>query len=126
MRRRLKNFLPIVLFALAVQVLAPIAACWAAVVSASDPLFAAPICHGDGAPRAGQQDDPSGAQGAEKGCCVLCGMLHTGAPIDPPQAAVNFRIDHPVISVVWHDLALDSPTSRAGSPEQARAPPVLS
>ena len=44
MRRRLRNFLPIVLIALMVQILAPIAACWAASIAASDPLHAAIIC----------------------------------------------------------------------------------
>ena len=54
--RRLKNFLPIVLIALAVQIFAPIGACWAASIAASDPLAGAVICHGDGAPGAGQTD----------------------------------------------------------------------
>ena len=48
MRRRLKNFLPIVLIALAVQIFAPIGACWAASIAASDPLHGAAICHGNG------------------------------------------------------------------------------
>jgi len=48
MRRRLRNFLPIVLMALAVQIFAPIGACWAASIAASDPLHAAAICHDDG------------------------------------------------------------------------------
>ena len=38
MRRRLNNFLPIVLIALLVQIFAPIGACWAASIAASDPL----------------------------------------------------------------------------------------
>ena len=42
MRRRLRNFIPIVLMALAVQILAPIGACWAASIAASDPLHNAP------------------------------------------------------------------------------------
>ncbi|MBI5319843.1 DUF2946 domain-containing protein [Bradyrhizobium sp.] len=125
MRRRLKNFLPIVLIALAVQVFAPIAACWAAGVAASDPLSGAAICHGNGTAANGQ-DDQSGAQGAQRGCCGLCGVLHTGAPVDPPQTAAVFTFDRQVTSVVWHELALDPVTSRAGSPEQARAPPPLS
>ena len=125
MRRRLKKFLPIVLIALAVQVFAPIAACWAASIAASDPLSAATICHGNGGAGAGQ-DDQSGAQDALRGCCSLCGALHTGAPIDPPQTAVIFTFDRRATSVVWHELALDPATSRAGSPEQARAPPSLS
>jgi hypothetical protein len=54
--RRLKNFLPIVLIALAVQIFAPIGACWAATIAASDPLAGAVICHGNAAPGAGQTD----------------------------------------------------------------------
>ena len=42
--RRLKNFLPIVLIALMVQIFAPIGACWAASIAASDPLAGAAIC----------------------------------------------------------------------------------
>jgi hypothetical protein len=124
MRRRLKNFLPIVLIALAVQVFAPIAACWAAGIASSDPLSAAVICHGNGGGGT-SQDDPSGAQGAQK-CCGLCGVLHTGAPVDPPQTASLLTLERRITSVVWHDFALDPAVSRAGSPEQARAPPALS
>jgi hypothetical protein len=126
MRRRLKNFLPIVLIALAVQIVAPIAACWAAVIAASDPLSAAVICHGKGGAAAASQDDQSGAQGAQRGCCALCGVLHTGAPVDPPRTAILFTFERQVTSVVWHALALAPAASRAGSPEQARAPPALS
>ena len=45
MRRRLRKFLPVVLIALTVQILAPIGACWAASIAASNPLHAAAICH---------------------------------------------------------------------------------
>lgn len=125
MRGRLKTFLPIVLFALAVQVFAPIAACWAAGVAVSDPLAAAVICHGkDGA--GPSQDDPSSAPIAQRGCCTLCGVLHSGAPVDPPQVAFIFTFERRTTDVVWHAVALDPPTSRAGSPEQARAPPTFS
>ena len=125
MRRRLKNFLPIVLMALAVQIFAPIAACWAASIAASDPLSAAVICHGNGGSAASQDDQP-GTPGAETGCCGLCGVLHTGAPVDPPQTAALFSFGGGATSVVWREFALDPATSRAGSPEQARAPPALS
>lgn len=125
MRRRLKKFLPIVLMALAVQVFAPIAACWAAGIAASDPLSAAVICHGN-AGAGGVQDGQSGAGDARSGCCALCGVLHTGVPVDPPQTAAIFTFDRRATPVVWHELALDPVASRAGSPEQARAPPALS
>jgi DUF2946 family protein len=124
MRRRLKNFLPIVLIALAVQIFAPIAACWAAGIAASDPLSAAVICHGNGGTGA-SQDSQSGAPGTPRGCCTLCGTLHTGAPVDPPQTAAFFTFERRATQVVWHEIALEPATSRAGTPEQARAPPQL-
>jgi hypothetical protein len=125
MRRRLKNFLPIVLIALAVQIFAPIAACWAAGIAASDPLAAAAICHGNAA-ASGTPADQTGALGAQRGCCALCGVLQTGAPVDPPQTAALIAFERQVTSVVWHELVLDPATSRARSPAQARAPPALS
>lgn len=126
MRRRLKNFLAIVLAALALQVFAPIAVCWAASIGASDPLSAAVICHGNAGTGMGQ-DDLSGAQGdSQGGCCGLCGLLHTGAPVDPPQTTVIFIFGRETTPVVWHQFALDPAISRAGFPEQARAPPALS
>src|SRR5882724_5962794 len=85
MRRRLKNFLPIVLIALVVQIFAPIGACWAASIAASDPLAAAVICHGSGASGAGQTDQTG--HRAHDGCCSVCSVLQTGAPVDVPQIA---------------------------------------
>jgi hypothetical protein len=125
MRRRLKNFLPILLIALTVQIFAPIAACWAASIAASDPLAAAVICHGNAGAAGAGQADQSGTHGTPRGCCTLCGTLHTGAPLDPPQVAGIVMFDRQVTAVVWHELALDPTTSRAGTPEQARAPPQL-
>lgn len=125
MRRRLKQFLPIVLIALTVQIFAPIAACWAAGIAASDPLAAAVICHGNGGSDAALGDQ-NGTQNAQRGCCGLCGVLHTGAPVDPPQTAALFTFERQATSVVWHEFALEPAASRAGTPEQARAPPTLS
>jgi Protein of unknown function (DUF2946) len=124
MRGRLKKFLPIVLIALTVQIFAPIAACWAAGIAASDPLAGAVICHGNGGAGA-SQNDQGGAQNTPRGCCTLCGALQAGAPVEPPQTASVFTFDRRVTTVVWHELAVDPATSRAGSPEQARAPPQL-
>jgi hypothetical protein len=82
------------------------------------------ICHGNAA-AGGAQSDQTGTQGAQRGCCALCGVLHNGAPIDPPQTAAVLTFDRQITSVVWHELTLGPATSRAGSPEQARAPPQL-
>ena len=121
MRRRLKNFLPIVLIALVVQIFAPIGACWAASIAASDPLAAAVICHGGGGSGTGQIDHR-----AHDGCCSVCSVLQTGAPVDTPQTADVVAIDRHAERVVWVELTPDRFASRAGSHAQARAPPVLS
>jgi Protein of unknown function (DUF2946) len=124
MRRRLKNFLPIVLIALVVQIFAPIGACWAASIAASDPLAGAIICHGNGAPGA-EQTDQAGHR-AHDGCCSVCSVLQTGAPVDVPETAVAISFDRDHARVVWTEFNPDSFASRAGSHAQARAPPSIS
>ena len=127
MRKRLKNFLPIVLVALIVQIFAPIGATWAASIAASDPLAAAVICHGNAASAPGQTDqtNPTGHR-AHEGCCSVCSVLHTGAPVDVPQTAVAVAFDREPQRVVWVALTPDRFGSRAGSHAQARAPPSIS
>jgi hypothetical protein len=122
--RRLKNFLPIVLIALAVQIFAPIGACWAATISASDPLAGAVICHGNAAPGAGQADQAG--HRAHDGCCSVCSVLQTGAPVDVPQITAAIAIERDHARVVWIEFAPDRFASRAGSHAQARAPPAIS
>ena len=124
MRRRLRNFLPIVLIALAVQILAPIAACWAAGIAASDPLQAAAICHESGVSNSGQTEQTGQAR-AHDGCCPLCSVAHTGPSVDTPQTAVAAPYRQPE-RVVWLDRTPDLFGSRTGSQAQARAPPFIS
>jgi hypothetical protein len=122
--RWLKNFLPIVLIALMVQIFAPIGACWAASIAASDPLAGAVICHGSGAPGAGQTDQTN--HRAHDGCCSVCSVLQSGAPVDVPQAAASIAVDRDSTHVVWTESTPDRFASRAGSHAQARAPPSIS
>ena len=124
MRRRLKNFLPAVLIALVVQIFAPIGACWAASIAASDPLAAAVICHGN-APSTSGQTDQTGHR-AHEGCCSVCSVLQTGAPVDVPQTAEIISVDRQHASVAWVEFTPDRFASRAGSHAQARAPPSIS
>ena len=124
MRRRLGKFVPIVLIAVLVQIFAPIAATWAASIAASDPLHAAAICHGNAA-SVPNSSDQSGQHRAHEGCCSVCSVVHTGAPVDPPPAAFTT----PWLNaerVIWLDTAPDLFSSRAGSHAQARAPPSFS
>jgi hypothetical protein len=126
MRRRLRNFLPVVLIALAVQILAPIGACWAASIAASDPLHAAAICHDAAATpdQTNNQPDQTGQPRAHDGCSV-CSATHAGAPVETPQTAVAALYRQPE-HVVWFNLTPDLFGSRTGSQTQARAPPFIS
>jgi hypothetical protein len=130
MRRRLKNFLPIVLIALVVQIFAPIGACWAASIAASDPLSGAVICHGNAASTQEQTDqrqsDQTGGHRAHDGSCSVCSVLQTGAPVDGPLTAAVIAFDRRHARVAWLDFAPDLLGSRAGSHAQARAPPSIS
>jgi hypothetical protein len=123
MRRRLKNFFPIVLIALVVQIFAPIGACWAASIAASDPLAGAVICHGNAASTSAPSDQTG--HRAHDGCCSVCSVLSTGAPVDVPQIAEAISIDRAHVRVAWIELTPDRFGSRAGSHAQARAPPLL-
>jgi hypothetical protein len=128
MRRRLQKYLPIVLIALVVQILAPIAACWAAGIAASDPLGSALgsafICHANAA-SAPAQTGQGGDHRSHNGACSICCVAQAATAIDTPQqAAVTAPCRQPA-HVVWRDRAPDLPGARAGSNAQARAPPQL-
>jgi hypothetical protein len=123
MRRRLRKLFPILLIALAVQILAPIAACWAAGIAASDPLQVAVICHDNGISPSGSAD-PGGQSPAHDGCCSVCSIAHGGAPLDGPQTAIPTPYGA-ARRVVWLDRAPDLAGSRTGSHAQARAPPRM-
>ena len=121
MRRRFQKFLPVILIALVVQILAPVGATFAAAIAASDPLNAAPICHGGegGIPHG----DPNGR--AHDGACSVCCAAQAGS-LDTPKAepvAVPTRM---ATRVIWRDEAPDLLPARAGSHAQARAPPQAS
>ena len=121
MRARLQKFLPVVLLALVMQVLAPIAACWAAGQAVADPLQTAFICHS--ASEQGGPNDQTGTPTAHAGSCSICCLVQAGASLDsPPQAifAMPFRAAEPV---AWRPAADRLAVFRGGSNAQARAPP---
>src|SRR3954447_17368049 len=109
MRRRLEKFLPIVLIAVLVQVLAPIGATWAASI-ASDPLHAVPICYG----AATSVPDQSSQAGAHDGCCSVCSVVHGGAPLPTPPAAARIAFSQ-AVRIIWLDATPDLFSSRAGA-----------
>ena len=124
MRKRLKNFLPIVLIALMVQILAPIGACWAMSIAISDPLAGTVICRSNNTSSSGQCDQTG--HRAHEGCCSVCSVLHTGVPVDVPQTADAVGIDLQPDRLVWIEFTPERFASRAGSHAQARAPPSIS
>ena len=121
MRRRLQKFLPIVLIALMVQILAPISACWAAAVAASDPLQGIEICHGDAA---SGQTNQSDSHHAHDGACAICCATQANASFDTPQPISIVTPYRDVTRVVWHHRAVEHSRSDAGSNAQARGPPL--
>jgi hypothetical protein len=81
------------------------------------------ICHGNAASTS--QTDQSGQHRAHDGCCSVCSVAHTGAPVDTPHAAFTTPTRY-AERVVWLDAAPDLFGSRAGAHAQARAPPSFS
>ncbi len=124
MRRRFQKFLPIILIALVVQILAPIGATFAAAIAANDPLSAAPICHGGGDGGQPTHGDPNGR--AHDGVCSVCCAAQAGASLDTPKAATSAVPLRVASRVIWRDEAPDLLPARAGSHAQARAPPKAS
>jgi hypothetical protein len=124
MRRRLQKFLSIAVIALAVQILAPIAASWAAAAAASDPLQAAEICHSISGESSGQTD-PGTDRLAHDGACLICCAVQASASVDDPQQSAFLVPYRQTRHVVWHAAAPNGSPSRTGSNAQARAPPPL-
>lgn len=123
MRRRLGRLLPIVLLALLVQIFAPVGACWAASIAASDPLHSATIC--SAVENADFADPGNTLHHKRDGSCSACCVTHAGAPIDPPFAAFATPERHSY-RVAWRAYQPDAMAARASSHAQARAPPALS
>jgi hypothetical protein len=124
-RRRLEWLLPVALFALLLQIAAPIGASWftAAALAAPPPL--AEICHGtgDAATAPVDQGDDQHACGLD---CLICCVLHAGGALDAPRTPALVAPTRHATPVLWHGAALDRVVARAGSNAQARAPPMLS
>ncbi len=124
MRARLQKFLPIVLLALAMQVLAPIAACWAAGQAVADPLAAGAICHS--VDQSGSLGDQGGSPAAHSGACALCCLAQASASLDSPlHAALSAPVRH-AERVVWREADASVIATHKGSSAQARGPPSFS
>lgn len=121
MRRRLGTFIPFVLFAVLVQLMAPIGVSRAVARVLSDPLAMAPICSA----MSGASQDPSvPATPSHVDCCSFCAAGYGGPAIpDVPSAVAG--VSGVYRDVVWHLFRDVSSRVRTGSNAQARAPPAL-
>jgi hypothetical protein len=125
MRRRLELFIPIVVLAVLVQLIAPIAAFRVVAYATSDPLYLASICT-ETASSSASQTAPAKTQHSHGECCAFCGAGH-GAGValaSPPLIFVTLQRQYQQIS--WLEAAEPMPTIRVGSNTQARAPPSFS
>ena len=124
MRARLQKYLPLVLLALVMQVLAPIAACWAAGQAVADPLSAAVICHS--ANEQGGLNDQTGTPTAHGAACALCCLALANASLDSsPEVALAVPFRH-AERVTWHVAETSAVSVQKGGSAQARAPPSFS
>ena len=125
MRRRLEAYIPIVLLAVLVQLIAPIGAFRVVANAVSDPLYAATICSGMTASGDASQSAPAPMQHGAK-CCAFCSVGSAVAvAIDPPSAAF-ITLHRQYQLVAWLEPVQHLPAERVGSNAQARAPPTIS
>lgn len=120
MRRRLRKFLPVILTALVIQMLAQIGACWAAALAVSDPLASFPICHSvvDVAPAGSHQGNDTEHD------CASCCVLSASVSFDTPRlTALVMPLHREVEAVLRGYERLGLRAVRTGSNSFARGPP---
>ncbi|GEC16280.1 DUF2946 domain-containing protein [Nitrobacter winogradskyi] len=122
MRRRLGRFLPIVMFAMLVQIFAPVAACLAFNPATADPLVGAICSHAsDPSSQQDRENDPQQMHGT----CALCCVIQAAVPPTDPQAfAVGIERD--ATAVIWRGTVFGPPLFPVDANAQARAPPSIS
>jgi hypothetical protein len=122
--RRLETFIPIVVLAVLVQLMAPIAAFRVVAYASTDPLYSASLCS-EMASASETSADPAKTRHHHGDCCAFCMGSHGGvAAIDPPpQIFVSLQRRYQQIS--WLEAIEAMPVFRVGSNSQARAPPPL-
>jgi hypothetical protein len=120
MRRAFSKFLPIVLFALWAQILAPIVP-YLLTAAAADP-FHSEICSSH--PVSDQNDRPAPARSHD--CCHALCPAHAGfgPALLGGQPIHSLKVEREPQRVVWLDHASTLLPHRLHSPVQARAPPA--
>ena len=120
MRRRLEAFIPIVMLAVLVQLMAPIAAFRVVAYATTDPLYLASLC--SGMPSA-SETDPARTRHQHGDCCAFCVGSHSGAVAVDPPLPIFVSLQRSYRQISWLEAAEAVPVFRAGSNAQARAPP---
>jgi hypothetical protein len=124
MRRRLGVFIPIVMMAVLVQLMAPIAAFRVVAYATTDPLYLASLCSGMTS-AAEKPADPAKTQHQHGDCCAFCVGSHGGAVAVDPPALIFVSLQRSYQQISWLEAAEATPVFRVGSNSQARAPPPL-
>ena len=122
MRRAFGRLLPVMLLALAMQLLAPIGVCFAAAVISSDPLHGATLCSGLEA--SAQPQAPDTLHHCRDGSCAACFATANTPP--PVTAAAQTTIERHVYRVAWRAFLPGTLAARAASIAQPRGPPIHS
>jgi Protein of unknown function (DUF2946) len=129
-RRRLEIFIPIVLLAVLVQLLAPIAAFRVVAYATTDPLYLASICSdmtsASDTQTAPTKTAPVKTPHSHADCCAFCGAGHGGAVAADPPPLIFVHLQRQYQLVSWLEAADPMPAVRVGSNTQARAPPTIS
>jgi hypothetical protein len=126
MRRRLEALIPIVLLAVMVQLIAPIAAFRVVANAVSDPIYMAAICSAMGSSQDDLQTAPAKTEHRSGSCCAICAAGHGGAVAINPPPLVFVILQRRYQLVSWLEAAEPMPALRVGSNAQARAPPSIS
>lgn len=121
MRRGLGRLLPIMLIALAVQLLAPIGVCFAASVAIADPLHGAALCSGL---QTSQPDAPDTLHHTRDGSCAMCCAAANAPPPVPGLALAT--VERHIYRVAWRAFLPGTLAARAASIAQPRGPPPIS
>jgi hypothetical protein len=124
MRRRLEAFIPIVMLAVLVQLMAPIAAFRVVAYATTDPLYLASLCSGMTS-ASKTPSDPASTQHQHGDCCAFCVGSHGGAVAVDPPLPIFVGLQRSYQQISWLEAAEAVPVFRAGSNAQARAPPPL-
>ena len=116
--------IPIVVFSIMVQLLAPIGAFRAFAHAVADPLYMATICSGMASGTDVSHPTTATPQHGAN-CCGFCGVSHGGAvAIDPPPL-IFVVLQRQYRLVAWLEATDHLPPARTASHAQARAPPSI-